>query len=146
MTADRWNTRDLPVLKAAVEIFDQEGRNASAAELGEATGLDHDTVQQALRALYLEPYFEKGRNAFSGHILGVGAPTGAAMRTAGLWPTPETQLERMIAALEAAAEDDDRQPEERSRLRNIAQSLKGAAYSIAIGALGGAGGNMITGG
>jgi hypothetical protein len=51
MTDDTWNNRDLPVLKAAVEIHDQSGRNPSAAELGDATGIDQHMVQRALRAL-----------------------------------------------------------------------------------------------
>ncbi|MFN3002211.1 hypothetical protein [Mycolicibacterium wolinskyi] len=142
---DTWTTRDLPVLRAAVEIFDRTGRNPSAAELGAACGFDKDTVQRALRALYREPFFEEGMTAWSGDILAVGPPTSAALRVAGQWPSPEAQVERLIAALEAAADDESRQPEERSRFRQIALSLRGAAWQVAIGALGGAGGNLMTG-
>jgi hypothetical protein len=145
MTEDTWNDRDLPVLKAAVEIYDQTGRNPSAAELGDATGFDKDTVQRALRALYREPYFEKGMNAFSGQILGVGPPTSAALRVAGQWPTPENQLERLIAAFEAVAADEARPEEERSRAKQVGLWLTGALSQVAIGALGGAGGNVLSG-
>lgn len=146
MTDDTWTTRDLPVLKAAVELYDRTGRNARATEIGRASGFDHDTVQRVLRALYREPLFEKGTEAFGGEIIFVGAPTSAALRVAGQWPSPGAQLGRVIAALEAAADDDSRQPEERSRFKQIALSLRGAAYQVAIGALGGAGGNLMTGG
>lgn len=145
MTDDTWTTRDLPVLKAAVELYDRTGRKARATEIERECGFDHDTVQRALRALYREPYFEKGTEAFGGEIIFIGAPTSAALRVAGQWPSPEAQLERMIAALEAAADDDSRQPEERSRFKQLALSLRGAAYQVAIGALGGAGGNLMTG-
>lgn len=142
---DTWESRDLPVLKAAVEIFDRTGRGSSAAELGAACGFDKGTVQRALRALYREPFFEEPRQAFSGDILAVGRPTSAALRVAGQWPTPETQLERLIAAFEAAADDDARPETERSRFKQAALWLGGVASQVAIGALGGAGGNLING-
>jgi hypothetical protein len=145
MIADTWTTRDLPVLRAAVEIYDRTGRTPSAAELGAACEFDKETVQRALRALYREPYFEKGRNAFSGAILGVGAPTSAALRVAGQWPSPEVQLERLVAAFEAAAADDTRPEEERSRAKQAGLWLAGALSQVAINALGGAGGNLMTG-
>lgn len=145
MIADTWTTRDLPVLRAAVEIYDRTGRNPNAAELGVACEFDKETVQRALRALYREPYYEKGRNAFSGVILGVGAPTSAALRVAGQWPSPEVQLERLVAAFEAVASDDTRPDEERSRAKQAGLWLTGALSQVAIGALGGAGGNLMTG-
>ncbi|GAT09379.1 hypothetical protein H7I77_01875 [Mycolicibacterium novocastrense] len=142
---DTWTTRDLPVLKAAVELYDQTGEGPSADEIERACGFDEQTVQRALRALYRQPYFDKGVEAFGGDILMVGEPTGDAFRVAGLWPSPETQLERLIAALEAAADDDSRQPDERSRMKQIALTLRGAAWQVALNALGGAGGNLMTG-
>lgn len=142
---DIWVTRDLPVLKAAVEIYDRTGRNPSAAQLSAACGFDEDTVQRALRALYREPFFEKGMTDFSGQILAVGPPTSAALRTAGQWPSPEVQLERLIAAFEAVAADESRPEEERSRAKKVGLWLTGALSQAAIGALGGAGGNLMTG-
>ncbi|GAT08067.1 hypothetical protein H7I77_13400 [Mycolicibacterium novocastrense] len=145
MIADTWTTRDLPVLRAAVEIYDRTGRNPSAAELGAACEFDEDTVQRALRALYREPFFEKGMDTWGGGILAVGPPTSAALRIAGQWPTPEGQLDRLIAAFEAVAADDSRTDEERSRAAKIGLWLSGALQQVAIGALGGAGGNMLSG-
>lgn len=142
---DTWVTRDLPVRKAAVEIYDRTGRNPTAVELGAACEFDEETVQRALRALYREPYFEKGMTAWSGNILAVGAPTSAALRLAGQWPTPEAQLDRLVTALQTAAEDDSRPEEERGRFKQAALWLGGAASQIAIGALGGKGGNLMTG-
>ncbi|WP_217156527.1 hypothetical protein [[Mycobacterium] fortunisiensis] len=114
-------------------------------EIERRTGFDEETVQRALRALYTEPYFERGVESGNDVII-VGDPTSAALRVAGQWPSPEAQLDRLIAAIEAAADDESRQPEDRSRFRQMALTLRGAAYNVAIGALGGAGGNMLTGG
>ena len=91
-----------------------------------------------------QPYFERSQGAFGGHILRVGPPTGEALRVVGQWPSPETQLERLISALQAVADDDSRPQEERSRFRQVALLLGGAASQIAIGALGGAGGNLLS--
>ncbi len=145
MTEDTWNNRDLPVLKAAVELYEEKGRGPRVSAVEERTGFDPDTVQRALRALYSEPYFEEVRMASGVGYIMVGKPTSAALRVAGQWPTPEAQLERMVAALEAAANDEGRDEEERSRFQQAKLTLKGAAYQIAIGALGGAGGNLVTG-
>ncbi|MDV3215254.1 LexA family transcriptional regulator [Mycobacterium avium] len=142
--ADTWQSLDLPVLRAAVELYDQTGRNPSAAELGAATGFDNDTVQRALRALYREPYFEKGMDTWGGGILAVGPPTSAALRVAGQWPTPEAQLDHLVAALLAAADDEERPEEERGRFKQAALWLGGTASKIAIGALSGAGGTWLT--
>ena len=74
----------------------------------------------------------------------MGAPTGQGLRVAGAWPSPEG-LDRLVTALERAAEDDMREPEERSKLKQTALWLRGAVSQIALGALGGAGGNIIIG-
>ena len=142
--ADTWESRDLPVLRAAVELYDQTGRNPGAAELEAACGFDKDTVQRALRALNREPFFEEGMTDWSGTIQAVGPPTSAALRVAGQWPSPEVQLDRLIAALLAAADDDERPDEERNRFKQAALWLGGAASQIAIGALSGAGGTWLS--
>ena len=87
------------------------------------------------------------RGAFGGddEFVIVGKPTSAALRVAGHWPSPEGLLERLVAALEAAGDDESRDQEERSRFKQIALWLGGAASQVAINALGGAGGNLLTG-
>ncbi|WP_043456605.1 hypothetical protein [Gordonia polyisoprenivorans] len=141
---DTWTNRDLPVLRAAVRLYDEYDLPPSAEQIEAECGLDDDTVQRALKALYREPFFEKGIVG-GGEIRFVGKPTGEAQRVAGMWPSPTTQLERLIAALQAVADDDSRPDEERSRFRQVALLLGGAASQIAIGALGGAGGNLLSG-
>lgn len=143
--ADTWQSRDLPVLKAVVDLYEETGRGPRVTDVVAKVGFDEGTVERALRALYTEPYFEKAMGTAQKEFIAVGAPTSAALRIAGQWPTPEGQLERLIAAFEAVAADDTRPEEERSRAAKVGLWLTGALSQVAIGALGGAGGNMLTG-
>lgn len=140
-----WESRDLPVLKAAVELYEEKGRGPRVSAIEARTGFDHDTVQRALRVLYTEPYFGEVTTASGVEYIVVGKPTSAALRVAGQWPSPEGQLDRLIAALQAAAADESRPEEERSRAKQAGLWLAGALSQVAIGALGGAGGNMLSG-
>ena len=142
--AATWESRDLPVLKAVVDFYEESGRGPRANAIEKATGFDKETVQRALRVLYREPYFEEATRSFGGEILLVGEPTGEALRVAGQWPSPEAQLQKLIAAFEAVAADDSRPEEDRSRAAKIGLWLTGAFQQVAIGALGGAGGNLMT--
>jgi hypothetical protein len=75
----------------------------------------------------------------------VGEPTADGLRAAGNWPSPEGLVDRLIAALELAADDESRPEEERTRLQKLVLGFKGVGYQVAIGAMGGAGGNLMTG-
>ena len=75
----------------------------------------------------------------------VGPPTGDALRVAGAWPSRENLLERLITALESAADDELREPDERNKLKQAATWLASFGSQIAISALGGAAGNVLSG-
>ncbi|MGY4650587.1 hypothetical protein [Mycobacterium sp. URHB0021] len=144
---DIWTTRDLPVLKAIVELYEEKGQERMhVADIVKRVHFDESTVQRAIRALYSQPYLTgDGRTAASGNrYLRVGPPTGEARRVVGAWPSPEGLLERLVAGLERAAEDPDRPDEERGKLKQTALFLRGAVAQVAIAALGGAGGNMLS--
>jgi predicted transcriptional regulator len=144
--ADTWANRDLPVLKAIVKIFELDGAPISVTAICHQARLDKDTVQRAIQALYAEPYLQReGRmTAANGGVVYAGAPTGDALRAVGNWPTPESLIDRLASALEKAGDDNDRPTEERSKLRNLALGMRGFGYQVAIGALGGAGGNLLS--
>jgi hypothetical protein len=128
---DTWTSRDLPVLKAVVEIYDTTGKTViSPGEIAAKAGFDQETTERAIRALYRQPYLEPGHISWSGHTDAVGPPTGEALRVAGQWPTAENMLERLIAALEAAGDDETVAEPERSKLKQIALGLRGAAYQV----------------
>lgn len=145
MVGDTWASRELPVLRAIVEIYESTGRSdIRVSAIEKATGFDKETVQQAIRLLYTEPYMRGSIQSSGPDIHFVGAPTGDALRVVGAWPSPEGLLERLVEGLERAAEDDGRPEEERSKLKQTALWLRGAASQVAIAALGGAGGNLIS--
>lgn len=148
MVEETWASRDLPVLKAVVELYEATSSSRSpVSEVQKATGFDAGTVDQALKVLQTHPYIEGGmkRRVPQGFVFrSAGAPTADGLRAAGAWPTPESQLERVLAALTGAAEDESRPAEERGKLKQVALGLRGAAYQIALNALGGAGGNLLT--
>jgi hypothetical protein len=140
---DSWTTRDLPVLKAAVELYEENGGGGVApSAIAARLHIDEETVQRSLTAL--APYFEGGLRG-DDQVVNTGRPTSEARRAVGTWPSPQAQLERLIAALDHAANDESFDQEERSRFKQAILTLRGAAWQVAIGALGGAGGNMITG-
>jgi hypothetical protein len=116
-----------------------------ADDIAAVAKLDANSVQRALRALSTEPFFAEGQETANGDILWVGKSTSSALRVAGQWPSPEALLEGLINALETAGEDATRVPGERSKLKQVATGLRGAAAQIAIGALGGASGNLLSG-
>lgn len=118
---DTWEELHLPVLRAAVERYDETGHAMRVNELVEASGLGDDQVQRALRALRHEepPFFTKMDGSMGGGILVVGAPTGHARRAVGQWPTPEALADRIVAALRTAA-DREQDEEASGRLRRLA--------------------------
>jgi hypothetical protein len=142
---DTWTNRDLPVLRAAVKIYDQSGDYITQAfDIQRVTGFDKVTVQRALRALQTVPFFEEGTTVASGEILCVGPPKGNAYQVAGAWPTPESMVDRLIAAFEAAANDEALDEPERTRAQRIRDGLLSGGSKIAIAALGSAGGHYLS--
>ena len=101
-----WESRDLPVLVAAVELCDDSDQEtAMLGELGQRSGLSEGIVGRALRALAREdPPFFDGITESDWGIHGVAYPTGHARRTVGAWPTPELLASRLVAELKKAAE------------------------------------------
>jgi hypothetical protein len=124
MTADLWETRDLPVLRTIVEMTDEGQRHLNAEQVAGRAGLLEDVVEMSLWALAAEqpPYFEYNHSAgsLSGRKMGgIHDPTGHARRTVGVWPKPQDRVDQLIAALNLLAEREGN-PEEKSRLRKTA--------------------------
>lgn len=94
------------------------------ADVTERTGLDEDVVRAAYFALYGEqtPFwkFSDLSTLAGSDIDWVRDPTGHARRAAGGWPTPESLADRVLTALNQAAEQADN-PEEKARLKRAAE-------------------------
>jgi hypothetical protein len=138
-----WEQRDLPVLRAIVELTDEGQWWIEAAHLAQRTGFDEITVQRALNALAAEdpPFFEyRDYSAVNedGRRLGsIHAPSGHARRAVGTWPTANALVDRIIAGLNEAAEaeeDEDR----RNRLQRTAAWFGGAGREVLLSVISGA--------
>ncbi|MEO5981877.1 MAG: hypothetical protein ABIQ13_06135 [Pedococcus sp.] len=130
---ETWTNRDLPVLTAIVEVFERTGRVMRPDEIVQQSGVDADQVEAALRALEGEDpaFISKIERRASGGISSVGPPTGHARRAVGAWPTPESIADRLVIALDEAAE---REPdlERKGWLRQSAAYLGNAGRDLAV--------------
>jgi hypothetical protein len=131
---DTWTNRDLPVLAALVELFDDPAVDqVRPPEVCALTGLKDAAVLRALTALC------EARPAYLNHIpLGeerapaiITGVTAHARQATGAWPTAETLVDRFIQALAGAAED-EQDPERRSKLQETARWLGGALRDVAV--------------
>jgi len=99
---DVWSTRHLPVLREAARIIEFEPMGMTGARfhsISDATGLTVDEIARAARALEDEGLISVvwSMPARAARISGID---GRARRLVGLWPTPETAFDRIVAALE----------------------------------------------
>lgn len=124
-------SRDQPVLETIVRAYDESGPGVSLEQIEAATGLPQEDVQRALRALMHEdpPFFTTSPLRASGHIMMIRQMTGRARRTVGSWPTPEGLDDRIIAALQDAADAADT-PEEQKRPRKAADAIGGIGKGV----------------
>ncbi|WP_132301640.1 hypothetical protein [Kribbella sp. VKM Ac-2568] len=134
---DTWHSRDLPVLRATVQLceVDVDRQGARLGEIAAAAQLSEDDTLLALRLLESDGLIQVSwmNPARAARVLGV---TGEAMRRVGRWPTPEAAYDRLIKALEAIAESEEQPPEERSRARKVLAAVGGASreFGIQLGA------------
>jgi len=130
---DTWAHRDLPVLSAAVQHFDSPRHAALVVSMIVATtGLGEADVQRALRALAsASPPYIRGVYSSAPYPLILLDVTERARRAVGQWPTAEALTDRLIAAIEAAAEQEPNE-EKRNRLKSDAAALGGIAKEIVV--------------
>ncbi len=133
MSYPTWTEQHLPVLRAAVELCDEQNGTASEADIAERLGLDDAAIQAALKGLLAEdpPFFVKADRRFEGGYERVWQPTGHARRAIRQWPSAEVRLNEMIQILQLAA---DREPDEEKRgwLRKTASWLGSAGRDVAV--------------
>jgi hypothetical protein len=126
-----WESRDLPVLETIVRLYDETGSSPDPSEISEALGLEGGEVQRALRALeHEQPSFvTRFDKVLTSRIVGIGAPTGHARRVVGAWPTPEGLADRIIAALNEAANNETDETK-KGKLRRAAEAVAGVGRDI----------------
>ncbi|MFF4894621.1 hypothetical protein [Micromonospora chersina] len=142
MSYPTWTDQHLPVLRAAVELCDEQNGTASETDIAKRLGVDDETVQVALRALLAEdpPFFVKADRRFVGGYERVWQPTGHARRALRQWPNPEARLDEIIKVLQLAAEREP-DPEKRSAMQKVITAATGVSRDLFISVVSG----MITG-
>jgi hypothetical protein len=127
-----WETRDLPVLENIVRTYDETGVSPDPSEIAESCGLSRDEIQRALRALqHNDPSLVTRMHVAGGGagVVAIGAPTGHARRMVGAWPTPDDLADRIIAALNDAA-DNEQDEVKKGKLRRAAEAVAGVGRDI----------------
>jgi hypothetical protein len=120
---DTWFTRDLPVLRAIARLVDEGEHGGSPYLLGAvvpASGLPKADVLRAARALAGAGYVEVLTN-HAGDIVRCTGISPEARRLAGLWPTPQTEWDRLLEQVTVRAENAPTEVE-RQRWRALAEA------------------------
>lgn len=135
MVDDTWTAHELPVLAYLVERFEApDALDVRAAEIAQTLDLPPIDVGRSLRKLadatppYVSVYAPAAELRDPDLVYDV---TERARRAVGQWPTAESVADRLVAALNAAAE---REPDEekRSWLRRTAAWFGGAGRDFAV--------------
>jgi hypothetical protein len=102
---DTWFRRDLPVLRAVARLVDEPRHGGAPYLLGSVvpgSGLPKEQVVAAAKALAAAGYIEPLTN-HAGDIVRITGISAEARRLAGLWPTPQSEWERLVEQLTARA-------------------------------------------
>lgn len=129
-----WETLHFPVLKAVVDTLnaDRTFTGVRANDLAASTGIEPEDIVAALRALEAGGFFEVHWTMPVSRAASVRHLTDRAQRAVGAWPSDESIADRIIAALEAIAENTTDE-DERTRTRKILEMLAGSGRQIAVG-------------
>jgi hypothetical protein len=125
---DTWGPRDLPVLDATVSLLEEMDLPKVAA-IAERVGLSTSDVALALEGMDGE-YVDLQMTMGDPGSWSVRAVTPGARRAVGQWPTAEGLADRLAVAFGEAA-DDERDPERKNRLRQIASFLADTGKDVA---------------
>jgi hypothetical protein len=132
--AETWASRELPVLKAIVDAFEEKpAGQVRFDELEKLTGLSSDDVGRALAKLYVAspPFFEGNSGWGSPYPFIISRITERALIATGQWPSPQSLVDQLVEALAAAAKD-ELDPVKKTKLQEAANLVKGVALPIAI--------------
>jgi hypothetical protein len=134
-----WANRELPILREALRRLDAGAFWADTERIREELAFDAPQMRAGLKALEdaSPPYIGVdylmggGPNRVAGRITSVSE---RARRELGTWPTPESLVDRLAAALAEAA-DAEQEPQRKGRLRAGAEALVGFGRDIAVGVI-----------
>jgi hypothetical protein len=132
MVEDTWASRELPILRVALEQIEAGGTFVKIWVLREQLGLDDTSMGIGIRSLEKAGYVE----AFSSvkGPIAIKDVTERTRRELGAWPSADGLLEQLVMALIEAA-DAEPESEKKSKLRATADVLAGMARDVAVTAI-----------
>jgi hypothetical protein len=101
---DTWGTREMPVLSTAIALL-ENSYMVTVSDIAQRTGLDLSEVARSLEAMdptYVD--FRKTETGGDPRFWYVRKVTPAARQAVGQWPTAESLIDRLAAALGDAAD------------------------------------------
>jgi hypothetical protein len=126
-----WYPVDRPVLLGiAQSLRTSPGEWVHAPQVATSVALPLDEVVAAGQRLAGEYIVIKDLTTFGGPDWAATALTSAGLREVGLWPTPETALDRFVAALEAA--EAQAAPEDKPKLRAVIRAVGGMGRDLGV--------------
>lgn len=127
---DLWHSCDLPVLREAARRLTSRHAPIPLDEIEQALELTEKQVSQSARRLGTGEYVKISEGL--GGVTHFNGLSAKGLREVGNWPTPETALDRMIAALEAIAKNTDAPEDDRTRARKALDGLAEAGRHIGL--------------
>ena len=139
--ADTWARRELPILREALRRADAGELLTSIEDIRVAVGLDAAHMRTGLDALrFADPPYLEVQYTMSGVASGhVSKVSERARRELGSWPSADTIVDRLVAAL-AEAEQREADPQQKSRLRAAAETMGGIGRDVLVQVLAKVGG------
>lgn len=129
-----WETREIPVLTATVDLFEEAGNimPVTVQEIAARSQLEPADVFNSLMAMkdvYVEVRLVLAGGNPNPHM--VTRVSSEARRLVGQWPTPEALTDRVIAELTAAANAEP-DPEKKSSLRVFADAAASVGRDVLV--------------
>lgn len=125
---DTWYSRDLPVLRAVVQHFDQTVQPLPGSALVDPTGLTEPDIAAAARNLNRGRYVELLPGMQGVHFKDI---TDRALTATGAWPSTHTMADRLLATLDQRIEQ-AATPEEATNWRKFRDFVGGVGRDFVI--------------
>lgn len=138
---DLWTTRDRPVLEALVRHADELNDLVHWSQLAQELDRDPEEVKRAFASLERQRLIRLDGKSFGDRIGCMRDVAGEAYLRVGLYPDGDEAISHLISALRQAADRVD-DPEEKSRLRRLADNAGGVSRDVLAAVLA----TVITGG
>jgi DNA-binding MarR family transcriptional regulator len=129
---ETWVSRELPILRVALEQIEAGETFVKIGALKEQLGLSDVSMGVAIRSLEKAGYIEAA--SLQRGPIAIKDVTERTRRELGAWPSADGLLEQLVAALTDAANAEP-EPEKKTKLRATADVLAGMARDIAVSAI-----------